>query len=48
MGYHFFGASAGVDLKQIFFTPSVTFKPDPNQSFGVAINFAYQSFQAKG
>ena len=44
----FFGASAGVDLKQIFFTPSITFKPDPNQSIGVAINFAYQSFQAKG
>jgi long-chain fatty acid transport protein len=44
----FFGASAGVDLKQIFFTPSFTWKPDTNQSIGVAINFAYQSFQAKG
>jgi long-chain fatty acid transport protein len=44
----FFGASAGVDLKQIFFTPSVTYKPDPYQSIGIAINFAYQSFQAKG
>ena len=48
-GISLFGTpSAGVDLKQIFFTPSVTFKPEPNHSFGVAINFAYQSFQAKG
>jgi len=44
----FFGSSAGVDLKQIFFTPSLTFKPEPNHSLGIAINFAYQSFQAKG
>lgn len=48
-GIPLFGTpSAGVDLKQIFFTPSLTFKPEPNHSFGVAINFAYQSFQAKG
>jgi long-chain fatty acid transport protein len=48
-GISLFGSpSAGVDLKQIFFTPSVTFKPESNHSFGVAINFAYQSFQAKG
>jgi len=45
---NFFSSSAGVDLKQIFFSPSVTWKPDPNQSVGVAVNFAYQSFQAKG
>lgn len=48
-GIPLFGTpSAGVDLKQIFFTPSLTFKPEPNHSFGVAINFAVQSFRAKG
>jgi long-chain fatty acid transport protein len=48
-GIPLFGTpSAGVDLKQIFFTPSLTFKPEPNHSFGLAVNFAYQSFQAKG
>ena len=40
--------SAGVDLKQIFVTPTLTFKPTPNHVFGVSVNAAYQTFQAKG
>jgi long-chain fatty acid transport protein len=39
---------AGIDLTQLFIAPSLTFKPDPKHSLGVAINFAIQSFEAKG
>ena len=39
---------AGVDLIQLFIAPTVAFKPNPNHSFGVSINFAYQVFSADG
>lgn len=48
-GISLFGTpSAGVDLKQIFIAPSMTWKPNEQNSLGVAVNFAYQSFRAKG
>ncbi len=45
-----FGGSspAGVDLIQLFIAPTVAFKPNPNHSFGVSLNFAYQVFSADG
>ncbi len=45
-----FGGSspAGVDLIQLFVAPTVAFKPNPNHSFGVSLNFAYQVFSADG
>lgn len=45
-----FGSSgrAGIDLSQLFITPSVAFRPTANQSIGVALNFAYQRFAARG
>ncbi len=43
------GASpAGVDLLQMFIAPTVAYKPNPNHSFGVSLNFAYQRFSADG
>ena len=42
------GASSGVDLKQIFFVPTITWKPVPNHTLGLSVNLAYQSFEAKG
>lgn len=45
-----FGAqgSAGVDLSQAFLSPSVAWKVSDRHSFGIAANFAYQRFEAKG
>jgi long-chain fatty acid transport protein len=45
-----FGASgaAGVNLEQLFITPSVAFKPNDANSLGLALNIAYQRFAAKG
>ncbi|HEY7776143.1 MAG TPA: outer membrane protein transport protein, partial [Kineobactrum sp.] len=45
-----FGAtgSAGVDLSQLFVTPSVAFKPGADHSFGIAVTYAQQRFEATG
>jgi len=48
-GIPLFGNSrAGVDLIQLFVAPTATWKPTPTQTLGVAINLAYQRFEAKG
>ena len=39
---------AGVTFKQYFVTPSVAYKLTPSQSIGIGVNFAYQTFEAKG
>jgi len=39
---------AGVDLAQLFVTPSLAYKPVPDHAFGAAVTFAYQQFEAKG
>lgn len=39
---------AGVDLSQLFVTPSVAYKLTPSQSIGAAVTFAYQRFAARG
>jgi long-chain fatty acid transport protein len=48
--YGRFGATgtAGVNLEQLFISPSLAWKPAPDQSLGVALNIAYQRFSAKG
>ena len=48
--YGRFGASgtAGVNLEQLFVSPSVAWTPVRDQSIGVALNLAYQRFAAKG
>lgn len=48
--YAAFGSqgSAGVDLAQVFVTPSLAYKFTEHQSFGVGVNFVYQRFAAKG
>jgi long-chain fatty acid transport protein len=45
-----FGAEgrAGVNLQQLFITPSLAWKPVASQSFGAALNVAYQRFSAEG
>ena len=40
--------SAGVSFKQYFVTPSLAYKISPSQSIGIGVNFAYQTFSAKG
>lgn len=44
------GASgnAGVNLEQLFISPSLAYKPAPGHAVGAALNFAYQRFSAKG
>jgi long-chain fatty acid transport protein len=39
---------AGVNLEQLFISPSVAWKPNKQNSFGAALNFAYQRFRAQG
>ncbi len=39
---------AGVDLIQMFIAPTIAWKPSPNHSFGLSLNFAYQRFSADG
>lgn len=39
---------AGVDLTQVFISPSVAWRYAENQSIGIATNFLYQRFEAKG
>ncbi|GMG87681.1 OmpP1/FadL family transporter [Biformimicrobium ophioploci] len=45
-----FGSSgdAGVDLSQLFITPSVAYRPTPEHAFGIAATFAAQRFEARG
>ncbi len=38
----------GVDLTQLFLTPTAVWRPSPNQAFGIALNLAYQTFSAYG
>ncbi len=40
--------SAGVDLSQLFISPAVAWRYSEHQSIGVAANFLYQRFEAKG
>ena len=40
--------SAGVNLEQLFISPSVAYKVTENHALGLAVNFAYQRFEAKG
>ena len=42
------GARTGVNLIQLFITPTVAWKVTPTQSIGVTLNLAYQRFEAKG
>jgi long-chain fatty acid transport protein len=48
--YGRFGATgeAGVNLEQLFISPSVAWKPAADHSIGLALNIAYQRFSAKG
>lgn len=45
-----FGAtgSAGVNLEQLFISPSLAYKLSADHAIGVALNVAYQRFEAKG
>ncbi len=48
-GVPLFGRSAaGVDLEQLFISPSVAWKANEQHAFSAALNFAYQRFEAKG
>ena len=40
--------TAGVNLSQVFVSPAVSWKFTEHQSIGVAANFLYQQFEAKG
>lgn len=40
--------SAGVNLEQLFITPSLAWKLDDRNSVGIATTFAYQRFEMKG
>jgi long-chain fatty acid transport protein len=48
--YSRFGAvgSAGVNLEQLFITPSLAWAPARDQSLGIGLNIAYQRFSAHG
>jgi long-chain fatty acid transport protein len=39
---------ASINLEQLYISPSVAWKPNAQNSFGAALNFAYQRFEAKG
>ena len=39
---------AGIDLIQLFVAPTVAWKISPSNTIGVAVNLAYQRFEAKG
>lgn len=48
-GFPLFGNSrAGVNLIQLFVSPTLSWKPTPSQSIGVSLNLAYQRFKAEG
>lgn len=38
----------GVDLAQLFIAPTATWKVSPKHTLGIALNLAYQRFEAKG
>ena len=38
----------GVDLSQLFISPTVVWKPAASQAFGVSLNYARQTFAAYG
>ena len=40
--------NAGVNLEQLFITPSFSMKMDDKNAFGVALNLIYQTFEATG
>ena len=40
--------SAGINLEQLFISPSLAYKINENHSIGAAVNLAYQRFSAKG
>lgn len=42
------GSSTGVDLKQIFISPTISTNITPNQSVGLSVNLVYQRFHATG
>lgn len=48
--YRAFGASgpAGVNLEQLFISPSLAWKITEDHAIGLAVNFAYQRFKAEG
>lgn len=48
--YARFGATgpAGINLEQLFITPAVAWRFAEGQSVGLAVNLAYQRFEAKG
>lgn len=48
--YARFGATgaAGVNLEQLFISPSIAYKVNESHTVGVALNVAYQRFSAKG
>jgi long-chain fatty acid transport protein len=39
---------AGVNLQQAFLSPALAYQVTPTQSLGVALNIAYQKFEARG
>jgi long-chain fatty acid transport protein len=40
--------AGGINLAQLFVTPSVAYKLNENNALGLAVNFAYQQFSAQG
>jgi long-chain fatty acid transport protein len=40
--------SAGINLEQLFISPTLAYKVTPEHSLGIALNLAYQRFSAKG
>jgi len=42
------GPKTGIELLQLFVTPTIAWKINPNHSVGVTLNVAYQTFEAKG
>jgi len=40
--------NAGVNLEQLFISPSIAYKATPEHTVGVALNLAYQRFSAQG
>ncbi len=40
--------SAGVDLEQLFVTPSISWQPNQKHAFGAAVTFAHETFEMKG
>ncbi len=40
--------TSGVDFTQLFISPTISYKITPEHALGLAVNFAHQSFAAKG